>query len=152
MVRRCTYRAEPFGIRVVVPALLKTAGYWMEQGTKMAIVQTPMFLAVNSIEWVVLVLARCRCVKHSLWPVVFFHFYFFYVIVVVAVFLCLHAVLQFSMRSRTPSLNGSLYSPTSMSRKVGVFYFLLFFVFVFFYVIFFVNIIISSLVADLVFI
>ncbi|CAH2005073.1 unnamed protein product [Acanthoscelides obtectus] len=25
--------------------------------------------------------------------------------------------LQFSMRSRTPSLNGSLYSPTSMSRK-----------------------------------
>ncbi|XP_050511936.1 actin-binding LIM protein 3 isoform X2 [Diabrotica virgifera virgifera] len=26
--------------------------------------------------------------------------------------------LQFSMRSRTPSLNGSLYSPTSMSRKM----------------------------------
>ncbi|KAJ8945034.1 hypothetical protein NQ318_019027 [Aromia moschata] len=26
--------------------------------------------------------------------------------------------LQFSMRSRTPSLNGSLYSPTSMSRKL----------------------------------
>lgn len=26
--------------------------------------------------------------------------------------------LQFSMRSRTPSLNGSLYSPTSMSRKI----------------------------------
>lgn len=50
----------------------------------------------------------------------FFQIYFNFF----SLFLCLHAVLQFSMRSRTPSLNGSLYSPTSMSRKVGVFYFL----------------------------
>lgn len=42
------------------------------------------------------------------------------------VFVCFYNILQFSMRSRTPSLNGSLYSPyNSINRKV-CYYFVLF--------------------------
>lgn len=36
-------------------------------------------------------------------------------------FVCLlFMILQFSMRTRTPSVNGSIYSPFSSTRKVGL--------------------------------
>lgn len=62
--------------------------------------------------------------------------FYFYLICLCLLFVCvwfyfgLHDYFQFSMRSRTPSLNGSLYSPTSMSRKVSYVFSCIFFFYI----------------------